>query len=54
MDALGIETVVAFLNSRDERRFGDHAGEAERDQLATPTSSSAGSSPATCSTHVLA
>jgi predicted RNA-binding Zn ribbon-like protein len=36
MDALGIETVVAFLNSRDERRFGDHAGEAERDQLATP------------------
>src|SRR5437764_5055831 len=28
--------VIAFLNSRDERSFGQHAAKEERDKLATP------------------
>ena len=36
MEALRLETVVAFLNSRDERSFGHHAGKTKRDQLASP------------------
>lgn len=35
MRAVDLTTVVVFLNSRDERRFGEHAEKADRDKLAT-------------------
>jgi predicted RNA-binding Zn ribbon-like protein len=36
MEAVRLETVIAFLNSRDERFFGHHAEKTERDKIASP------------------
>jgi predicted RNA-binding Zn ribbon-like protein len=35
--AVALADVVSFLNSLDERRFGDHAEKSDRDRLASPT-----------------
>jgi predicted RNA-binding Zn ribbon-like protein len=36
VETVGLELVIAFLNSRDERSFGHHAEKTERDQLTGP------------------
>ena len=35
MRSVDLDSVLAFVNTLDERRFGHHASKAERDRLAT-------------------
>jgi len=37
VEPVKLGVVVAFLNTRDERRFGRHAEKIERDQVSTPS-----------------